>query len=62
MASSIKIAMRTLLTLCLAAFAISVQAEDVFKDQRERWLKIAEDSKPALVKTVHQPLRAVKAV
>ena len=54
--------MRTLLTLCLAAFAISVQAEDVFKDQRERWLKIAEDSKPALVKTVHQPLCAVKAV
>ena len=54
--------MRTFLTLCLAALAISVQAEDVFKNQRERWLKIAEDSKPALIKTVHQPQRTVKAV
>jgi len=37
-------------------------ATDVYQNQRNRWLRIAEQSKPKLLKTEHQPVRVVKAV
>lgn len=41
---------------------LNVKAEDVFKQDRSRWLQIAEQSKPKLHKTMLYPKNVVRAV
>jgi alpha-L-rhamnosidase len=41
---------------------VVVNAQDVYKDQRSGWLQKAEDSKPALIETVKQPVTLVTLV
>jgi len=55
---------RTIIMLAaFIPFAIAtVKADDVFKQDRSRWLEIAERSKPRLHKTVVYPKAVVKAV
>ena len=55
---------RTIITLAaLMAFSMSdINADDVFKQERSRWLEIAEQSKPKLHRTVVYPKSIVKAV
>ncbi len=55
---------RTIIALAvLMAFSMSdINADDVFKQERSRWLEIAEQSKPKLHRTVVYPKSIVKAV
>lgn len=56
--------MRQLL-LCVFVFSLSfasVYADDVYKNDRARWMKIAEATRPVLKYQTLKPLRTVKAV
>ena len=41
---------------------ISAQVTDVYKQQRQQWLKKAAEAKPPLIKQIKKPISLVKAV
>ena len=43
-------------------FIIAANAQDVYKDLRSGWLQKAEESKPALIETIKQPVTLVTLV